>query len=68
MGKIFSVGIGAIMAVFSIIVVVDFVAAVDTSGWPTIVATIAGTFMPMILGIGGLIVILRGLGVMGEGD
>ena len=29
MGKIFQVGIGAIMAVFSIIVVVDFVAAVD---------------------------------------
>ena len=36
MGRIFTVGIGAIMAVFSIIVVVDFVAAVDTSGWPTI--------------------------------
>lgn len=68
MGKIFSVGIGAIMAVFSIIVVVDFVAAVDTTAWPSIVRTIAGTFMPMILGIGGLIVILRGLGVMGEGD
>jgi len=68
MGKIFQVGIGAIMAVFSIIVVVDFVAAVDTSGWPTIVATITGTFFPMILGIGGLVVILRGLGVMGKGD
>ena len=41
MGRIFTVGIGAIMAVFSIIVVVDFVAAVDTSGWPTILKTVA---------------------------
>ena len=66
--KIWNVAIGAIMMVLAIVIVSEFITAVDTSGWPTIVQTIVGTFLTMILGIGGLLLILRGLGVTGGND
>lgn len=65
--KIWGVAVGAIMIVLAIVVVSEFVASVDTSGWPTIVQTIVGSFLTMILGIGGLLLILRGLGIAGKG-
>jgi len=66
--KIWGVAVGAIMIVLAIVVVNEFVASVDTSGWPTIVQTIVGTFLTMVLGIGGLLLILRGLGIAGGKD
>lgn len=66
--KVWGVAVGAIMIVLAIVVVSEFVASVDTSGWPTIVQTIVGSFLTMILGIGGLLLILRGLGMAGRGD
>lgn len=66
--KIWGVAVGAIMIVLAIVVVSEFVASVDTSGWPTIVQTIVGSFLTMILGIGGLLLILRGLGIAGKGS
>ena len=65
--KIWGVAVGAIMIVLAIVVVSEFVASVDTSGWPTIVQTIVGSFLTMILGIGGLLLVLRGLGIAGKG-
>ena len=65
--KIWNVAIGAIMIVLAIVVVAEFVESVDTSGWPTIVQTIVGSFLTMVLGVGGLLLILRGLGVAGGG-
>ena len=65
--KIWGVAIGAIMIVLAIVVVAEFVESVDTSGWPTIVQTIVGSFLTMVLGVGGLLLILRGLGVAGGG-
>ena len=65
--KIMGVAVGAIMIVLAIVIVSEFVTSVDTSGWPTIVQTIVGSFMTMVLGIGGLLLILRGLGVGGSG-
>jgi len=67
-GKVWGVAVGAIMIVLAIVVVSEFVASVDTSGWPSIVQTIVGSFLTMILGIGGLLLILRGLGIAGRGD
>ena len=55
------------MIVLAIVVVAEFVESVDTSGWPTIVQTIVGSFLTMVLGVGGLLLILRGLGVAGGG-
>ena len=66
--KVWGVAVGAIMIVLAIVVVSEFVASVDTSGWPTIVQTIVGSFLTMILGIGGLLLILRGLGMAGRGE
>jgi len=51
--KVWGVAVGAIMIVLAIVIVNEFVASVDTSGWPTIVQTIVGTFLTMVLGIGG---------------
>ena len=67
-GKVWGVAVGAIMIVLAIVVVSEFVASVDTSGWPSIVQTIVGSFLTMILGIGGLLLILRGLGIAGKGE
>lgn len=42
----------------------DSIIAINTTGWPAPVATIFENTLPLIIGIGGIILILRSTGIM----
>jgi len=54
-----------VMGVISVWVVMEVVNTVDTSGWSTLVATLVGTIIPAIAGIGVLFLALSAFGVIG---
>ena len=56
-----------VMGVIAIWVIMEVVNTVDTSGWSTLVATLVGTLIPAIAGIGVLFLALGAFGVIGGG-
>ena len=57
--------IGGILTFF---VVVEFIDAMDTSGWGTLSITIIGTLLPAVLAIGVMLLALKSFGVIGGGS